>query len=667
MANLDEIPLRYDSYFFDFFDTIVFRKVYPEYVKKIWSKEVKLLLGCHSSEKEIYGMRKDLEAFLCRENEKAGEDLEFRYADLLAELYEKLKPDVSETEFQQICTEAEYDIECRLQYVCEDISHLVKKLRERGKKLYCVSDFYMTGETIKKLLAFHGLGDCFDGVYVSSDALRTKRSGRLYDYVLSEIQADPGGCCMIGDNEWADVQSAKQHGLHAFPVVREEQKAFYLMDEREKEGDHVDRRIGQLYRSCERDHYEDMTFALYSYIEKLYFELRRRNARNVFFLSREGEFLKKLFDRYQSDHVPDAAHRIRTHYLMVSRKSTFMASLKSLEEENFEMIFRQYIHISLFDFLSSLGFSEEEQQKIGKQLGVDIREKVENLPGSGVYTALIQNESFRMLYEAKRREQSSNFDSYLRSFGVDFEKEPFYLSDVGWKGTIQDNLFAFFQGEQKIVGLYLGLVAAGKVHPLNEKKGLLFDCVNTEKSKYFEIYDCNRSIFEVLLGASHGSADSYREKDGQIEVSTAQQMEERRLFETLISPVQEKLYAVFGEIDAVLRDRDYNTVELKKVFARIHARFVFMPKKKQMDIFYRIYHFENFGVFEFTKFKSNVRVSFKERVRNFRRVLREKGGFFADSFWWVIALNDAGLAFLIKPYGWYRYHKVCARMKEGVK
>ena len=285
MVNLDAVPLGYDSYFFDFFDTIVSRKVYPEYVKKIWSKEVKLLLGCHSSEKEIYGMRKDLEAFLCRENENTGEDLEFRYADLLAELYKKLEPDVSETEFQRICTETEYDIECRVQNVCEDTLRLVRKLRERGKKLYCISDFYMTGEIIEKLLTFHGLGDCFDGVYVSSDVLRTKRSGRLYDYVLSDLRTDPGRCCMIGDNEWADVQSAKQHGLHAFLVEREEQKAFYLMDEREKEGYRVDRRIGQLYRSCERNNYEDMTFALYSYIEKLYFELRRRNARNVFFLS----------------------------------------------------------------------------------------------------------------------------------------------------------------------------------------------------------------------------------------------------------------------------------------------------------------------------------------------------------------------------------------------
>ena len=169
------------------------------------------------------------------------------------------------------------------------------------------------------------------------------------------------------------------------------------------------------------------------------------------------------------------------------------------------------------------------------------------------------------------------------------------------------------------------------------------------------------------MGASHGSADSYYGKDGRIEVSTAQQMGEKQLFETLISPMQEKLYARFGEIDAVLRDQAYDTVELEKMFARIHARFVFVPKKKQMDIFYRIYHYENFGVFEFTKFKSNVRVSFSERGKNFRRVLREKGGFFADCFWWVIALNDAGLAFLIKPYGWYRYHRVCARMEEGVK
>lgn len=666
-GNLEDVSMEYDVYFFDFFDTIVSRKVYPEYVKKIWSKEVKLILGCPLTEKEIYEMRRDLEAALCKENEESGWDLEFRHGDLLTEMYKRLKPEVPEQDFRRICTDAEYNIECRVQYVCEDTICLIRKLKENGKKLYCVSDFYMTGETMEKFLLFHGVGECFDGVYVSADVLRTKRSGRLYDHVLSDLRLDSGRCCMIGDNEWADIQLAKQHGLHAFLVERKERRDFYQADEKEKEAYCAQRRIEQLYRSCKRKNYEDVTFALYSYIERLYCELRKRSARSVFFLSREGEFLKKLFDKYQADRVPDAAYRIKTHYLLVSRKSTFMASLRPLEEERFEMIFRQYIHISLFDFLSSLGFTESEQQEIGKQMGMDIHKKIEDLPGSAVYTELRQNEYFKTLYEAKRREQSGNFGAYLDSFGVDFEKEPLYLSDVGWKGTIQDNIFAYFQEKQKIVGLYLGLAAPGKIHPFHEKQGLLFDCVNVNKSKYFEIYDCNRSIFEVLLGASHGSADSYVIKNGNIEVVTARQAEEQQLYETLIRPVQEKMYDTFGRIDEALRDRVYDTADLGKTFARIHARFVFVPAKKQLDIFYRIYHFENFGIFEFTKFKSSVHVGIRERVKNFRRVIRERGGFFAESFWWVIALNDAGLAFLIKPYGLCRYHRICARIEEGVE
>ena len=47
-------------------------------------------------------------------------------------------------------------------------------------------------------------------------------------------------------------------------------------------------------------------FYLYLFIEKLYMKARQDGAENLFFLSREGEFLKKLFDLY---HSPQRASR----------------------------------------------------------------------------------------------------------------------------------------------------------------------------------------------------------------------------------------------------------------------------------------------------------------------------------------------------------------------
>lgn len=651
MSQKLDLPQNYSIYFFDVFDTILSRKVHPEYVKKIWAKEIREGMGLSIGSGELYQLRNTLEAQLCKENEAAGNDLEFRYDALTEKLYEQLHLAMSCEEFAARCLDTEVNIENRVQYVCADTIEAIKELKQKGKRLYCVSDFYMPKSFFERLFAFHGIGQYFEDIFVSSEYLVTKRGGRLYDKVLETLSVSAEGVLMVGDNSWSDVENAVNHGLQAYHVDRAARHQEYQqLDEICSRFD-ASSVIMKLYDKCRRDEYEDLTFSLYHFIEKLYYELQRQNVKNVFFLSREGEFLKKLFDAYQARKVPEETRRIRTHYLMVSRKATLMVSLKPLGEEQFEMIFRQYIHISLYDFLSSLGFEEAEQEEIGRQLSFDIHEKVTDLPRSEIYQRLIGNELFGRLYEEKRVTQNTNFTKYLESFGVDFSKEAMYLVDVGWKGTIQDNILVYFGEQQKIVGLYLGLVAPGKVHPLNEKEGLIFDAIHGGYSKYFRIYDENKSIFEVVLGATHGSADKYVMENGRVVVATAQQKEERELFETLIRPIQDGIYALFQKIMEELCDRVYDVDSLERVWADIHARLVFLPTSKQMDIFYKIYHFENFGVFEFTKFKNNESVSLVQRAKNLRRLLKERSRFFQSSFWSVISLRDAGLSMLIKPYG----------------
>ncbi len=653
-------------YFYDIFDTIISRKVQPEYIKKIWSRDIAQMYSLKEGAKGVYAARNEIESKLCKDNEAAGNDLEFRYADMLSSLYERLKPDTDLESFAANCRNSEFAIETRNQYVCDDVVEKIKERRAEGAKIYCVSDFYLPVDFIKEMFEFHGICGLFDGFYISSEYLLTKRSGKLYDYVIKDLALNPSDVLMTGDNKWSDVECAVQHGLNAEHIDRTERHNEYQAFLEKYDNYDAASHIMSLYKKCNRDDYEDLTFSLYRFIEKLYYELLGGSVKNVFFLSREGEFLKKLFDKYQAERVYDENMRIRTHYLMVSRKATLMVSLKPLDEEPFEMIFRQYINISLFDFLSSLGFEESEQEEIGRQLGADIHEKVTDLPRHEIFSNLKANEYFRKLYEEKRTTQHDNFTKYLESFGVDFDKENMCLVDVGWKGTIQDNILVYFGGEKTVKGLYLGLVAAGKESPYNIKKGLLFDSVNGGISTYFDIYNENKSIYEVILGATHGSADHYVLENGMVTVATAQKKEERELYNTLIAPIQKGIYELFVKLDDGLRDRYYDMEETDRTWADIHARLVFLPTKNQIDIFYKIYHFENFGVFEFTKFKTAEHISLKMRCKNFKRMMKERRNFFLSSFWGVVALRDAGLSVFIRPYGYYMYNRFFKNKGERV-
>ncbi len=668
MNNTYDIQLNFKVYCFDIFDTIVSRSVEPEYVKKLWSKEIKAIYKTKETTYEIYTIRNQLEKYLCENNQIKGCDLEFQYTELIEMLYPKIsfqiEQDVTLEQFYTMAYNIELQIEKSVEKICEDTFKHIKNIKNKGYKIICISDFYMPKDFLLKLLQYHKIDTYIDDVFVSSDYLITKRSGKLYDYVIDELNVSKSNLIMIGDNSWSDYEIPKQKGIAAVLIDRKQNRNYYQQFiDNKNTSKSIENKLWDIYLKCNRNKYEDIAFAIYHYIETLYYMLRQYNTKNVFFLSREGEFLKKVFDYYQGRRIVDDSDKINSHYLMVSRKSTFIASLKSLDEEKFEMIFRQYVNISLYDFLSSLGFSIKEELKIGELINIDIYEKMENFPRTEVYTRLLKCSYFKKLYEEKRLLQKNNFNAYMNSYNVDISKEGIFLVDVGWKGTIQDNIFTYYNESVTINGLYLGLVANGLEHPLNKKYGLLFQN-KPFNTKYYNIYNENRSIFEIILGASHGSADHYEKKDNIIKVITSEQEEEKKLFDTLIGPLQIGIFKVIESINECLNEEYYDNSELDNIWADIHARFVFLPTKKQVEFFYDIYHYENFGVFEFTKFKKQKYLSPLIRVKNFARMLKLRSGFFRSSFWGIIALKDAGLSLLIKPYGIYMYKRFLKEERE---
>lgn len=86
---MNSLPCQYDVYFFDFFDTIVSRRISPEYVKRIWSKEIKYIYNITCDENEIYLLRSKIEATLCEMHQKKEGELEFKYGECIKELYDR--------------------------------------------------------------------------------------------------------------------------------------------------------------------------------------------------------------------------------------------------------------------------------------------------------------------------------------------------------------------------------------------------------------------------------------------------------------------------------------------------------------------------------------------------------------------------------------------------
>ncbi|WP_196304901.1 HAD-IA family hydrolase [Pseudomonas putida] len=79
-----------------------------------------------------------------------------------------------------------------------------------------ISDMYLESPKIKKLVISKLGLPTNTIVYSSADGFGSKRSGKLFPHVASELKLDNAEILHVGDNFSSDYQMAKKNGFHAF-------------------------------------------------------------------------------------------------------------------------------------------------------------------------------------------------------------------------------------------------------------------------------------------------------------------------------------------------------------------------------------------------------------------------------------------------------------------
>lgn len=639
---------RPDVVCFDYFDTLVTRTVYPESVKKIVCGRLEALIGVPEERRgELYTLRNRLEAETCHVNAANGFDLEFNLADLWPEIWNQagLSEFLDQTSFSQLAMDLEISTECSVQELDPNMLRVLRELRHNGIRCWLVSDFYIPGDYFVDMLSHHELDSFFHQVTVSADSLLTKRSGRIYGELIAKNNWQPNQILMIGDNQHSDYFSARNSGLNAFHLDRTAQHDGYarLASAGTKAQDLIADAINQ-----EEFVFKELSLTLYYFIERLHDSLILAGAKDVFFMAREGQFLKKLFDEYASSRKFGKSWQIRSHYIEVSRRSTLLPSLGPLDTEGFETLFRQYRRISVAEFLASLGL-EDHASRLAAVLPFDVNAKVEDLPTSPEFEALKSNVVFRDAYEEGRLSRRNAFKAYFESFNEIDSNSDIHFVDVGWKGTIQDNLRQLFDGlghpfnDRRIVGHYAGLVASGALSPRNVKTGLVFSNIE-HVTRYFNVYDQNRALFEVALGANHGSAHSYRIGAGGKPWVKQSPFSEASLFYNKIFFFQKDLHRLFSTINAIGLKHRHTAEGFQRFVAQNHARMVFKPTSMESSWFENIYHVENFGVFEVSKFLGARKFKTPVDHAKFYMTLRRDPSKLDFGFWpWLACRQQGGL------------------------
>ena len=514
LASIEKSP-NITHIFCDYYDTIVHRNTHPLQPLKIWAKFMIREMGLSISTETLYQIRKSTFVYLSKDEKKKQSELS--YDMVMAEVFKRLlntgvlDTNLSFPEFLIYSMEADFIAESSVQHRNDNVIATLRELKKRGYQLYLVSDFHFDEALMCRLLDFHGLSKLYDKVFVSAAMQASKENkGLLYKRILEKESLQGENVFMLGDNDKSDVAYANLHAIKAFRLNHGKyhvKHKFKLLVGDEKDVTKTLRGLEKELKSKQNPYAEYLIF-FHFFVERLYARAKKDKIKNLFFLAREGHFLKRLFDLYQERSSFGKATPIRTHYLKISRQASRQIALKPIAEEDFRGFRRNHSSISPARFLKSFFFKEEEISSIATRLAIDVDLVILGFFESEVFKQIKKDEIFKTHYRTHRLSQQECFDSYMQSFGVDYDKETVHIVDVGWGGTMQESLYDYFKGRQKVEGHYLGLNEIYQITPRTKREGYLFSVYPFE-SIYDRIMAANRQLFEQLLAAPHGSALGY--------------------------------------------------------------------------------------------------------------------------------------------------------------
>lgn len=554
----------------DCFDTLVSRKHTPKYPSLVWCRKMIDYFGLSLSVNKLYWLRRD---FI-----EVGDVL---YRDgveaLLDYLKKQLGYDIDEQVFYEKSKEFDESAELSEIRINKKLVKHLSTLKKNGKKIFLVSDFYLEKDFFISLFSKHDILDLFDEIYVSSELGKTKYDGTLYEQIKNDYK--DLSFLMIGDNKKSDYIKSRQNGFYAVHYNALNEKIKKVKNE--FENIKYDRLSFGEYKKIYKKRTKsglisNYVFSLFDFCERLYKKCIREKINILYFQSREGQFLQRLFNMYQ-----DGKYRkIQTKYFIASRYSTFLPSLygKEINPQTFYTLTMGYKDMSLSIFLKNLQFSEEEIVSLNIK---NIDREIINIADSVELLEFLKNDTFVSIYTSKVENSYLEFNKYFNSiFG---DNKDITIVDAGWTGTMQNNLAGIFK-DRNLNGIYLGL---NRYHTIanNKKCGLLWDIQRNPYSLY-------TIDFELLLKADHGNVIGYKdcepilEDDGDV-----------LAYNNIVKFIQNDMLTKFNELICA-RNKDITYYDSRNYLCLMHKKMQKNANIKMINLIYNIseYHSESFGL-----------------------------------------------------------------------
>lgn len=357
-------------------------------------------------------------------------------------------------------------------------------------------------------------------------------------------------------------------------------------------------------------------------------ESRRLGIDRLYFLAREGAAFMRIcrrLARARGEAMPSAT------YLGASRASTFLPSMRELSLDEIARVWYQYPRQSFSRLLRNLSLDAETFGAHARRRGVsDLGAPINNPLAHAGLARFLNDERVRADFTMARDRARDLLVEYLRDRGW-FDAKFAGIVDVGWKGSMQSNLWRAAP-PARLHGMYLALSPiVGDDSPGCSRAGFLADTRADDWAQDQVLL--NGPVFEMFATARHGSVRGYERRPalggraGRVRPVVEHHPEEaenfRGVFARVHQGIEEGIRAIELAINPRLKRpgmsavdrapnsaprsatgwRDLSGVELRPAVLDLVRRYIVYPTRREADQFTSYSHVENFGVYETARYE----------------------------------------------------------------
>ncbi len=586
---------------FDIFDTLVKRSVEkPGDLYKFLEPEVyRITNGKISHFARIRGACERS----CREAVEQGDGSfdEILLDDIYSEMQRRFH--LSEAIVEEI-KRAEIEMEVKF---CSRREHGVKLLdiaKSSGKSIHLISDMYLSREVILRLLEKAGISG-YDKFFLSADIGLRKHDGRLFEHVLSELKLKGSDVLHVGDNRKADGEMAEKNGIEPFlwPAsienLRKNKRYKAVYNPRSGAGHRARSAVAgltahALFDSADSDEEFSTLFAgdafklgfaaigpiLTGYVSWIRNEADRDGISDLYFFSREGYILKRVYDElFASDKSAP-----RAHYFYTSRRCVRVAALRQ-DGDVIDLASEPYdpgvILGKLFLGRFGIELSDIEDASLLQRCGFSSASvPIDNDPDTKMrFVQLVVSKGAEILENAKAEREA--YSQYIESTGYLTCESPGVV-DVGWKANIQGALGDL--AARKSIGYYY---AATSDASLWRSKGYqhrsYLGPYITEASSPSAVV-LNRHLFEHLTCHTDPTLISFKLEGGRAEPVFKAEID-RHVRKAFIGRVHDGVAAFAREFQHAYTSQMSDITLDPYLCEGVFASFVQSPSKEDLRLF----------------------------------------------------------------------------------